>query len=388
MKLPGAREIGPLELAIRLEAGDPIRILDVRAPQQLAAGRVDPVPADRFHNIRGPEFVHLADPASAIGLDPADPVAVVCGHGNDSRVIAALLEGRGYEAWSLRGGVTGWMRMVIPRELAPPSGFDRLVQFDRIGKGALGYLLVAGGEALAIDPPRDWAPWPEAAAASGARIVAVADTHVHADYISGAPDLAREQGVPYFLHPADNVWPYDETPGRLEFEPLSEGTEISISGRAVVAHHTPGHTEGSTTFVAGDLQDAGVAFTGDFLFVDSIGRPDLAGRTEAWTGDLWRSLERARDEWGSQVRLLPAHYVKEEERNPDRTVDRAFGEAREANATLRIEAEDEFRAWVESHVSSPPEAYPHIKAINVGLAEVTPQQADVLEAGKSECAVG
>jgi len=387
MKVPEAREIEPFELASRLEAGDPIRVLDVRAPLRLAAGRVDPVPADRFHNIRGSEFVRLADPASAIGLDPADPVAVVCGNGNDSRVIAALLEGRGYEAWSLRGGVTAWMRMVIPRELTPPADFGRLIQFDRIGKGALGYLLVAGDEALAIDPPRDWDPWPEAASASGARIVAVADTHVHADYISGAPDLSRDQGVPYYLHPADNVWPYDETPGRLEFEPLSDGMELSIGGRAVVAHHTPGHTEGSTTFVAGDLRGAGVAFTGDFLFIESIGRPDLAGRMEEWTGDLWRSLERARDEWGPQVRLLPAHYG-EGERNVDRTVDRAFGETREASSTLRIETEDEFRAWVESHVSDPPEAYPHIKAINVGLAEVTPQQADVLEAGKHECAVG
>ena len=115
MKVPEAREIEPFELASRLEAGDPIRVLDVRAPLRLAAGRVDPGPADRFHNIRGSEFVRLADPASAIGLDPADPVAVVCGNGNDSRVIAALLEGRGYEAWSLRGGVTAWMRMVIPR---------------------------------------------------------------------------------------------------------------------------------------------------------------------------------------------------------------------------------------------------------------------------------
>jgi len=388
VKLPDAREIDPFDLATRLEAGDPIRVLDVRAPQRLAAGRVDPVPVDRFHNIRGSEFVRLADPASAIGLDPADPVAVVCGHGNDSRVIAALLEGRGYEAWSLRGGVTAWMRLVIPRELTPPEGFDRLIQFDRIGKGALGYLLVAGGEALAIDPPRDWAPWPEAAAASGARIVGVADTHVHADYISGAPDVSRELGVPYYLHRADNVWPYDGTPGRLEFEPLADGTEISIGGQPVVAHHTPGHTEGSTTLVAGGLQNAGVAFTGDFLFVDSIGRPDLAGRMEAWTGDLWRSLVGARDEWGPQVRLLPAHYAGEGERNADRSVDRAFGEARAANATLRIETEDEFRAWVESHVSSPPEAYPHIKAINVGLAEVTPQQADILEAGKNECAVG
>jgi glyoxylase-like metal-dependent hydrolase (beta-lactamase superfamily II) len=388
VKLPDAREIDPFDLAIRLEAGDPIRVLDVRAPQRLAAGRVDPVPADRFHNIRGSEFVRLADPALAIGLDPEDPVAVVCGHGNDSRVIAALLEGRGYEAWSLRGGVTAWMRMVIPRELTPPRGFHRLVQFDRIGKGALGYLLVAEGEALAIDPPRDWAPWLEAAAVAGARIVAVADTHVHADYISGAPDMSRDLGVPYYLHPADNVWPYDGTPGRLAFEPLAEGAEISIGGQPVVAHHTPGHTEGSATFVTGGLHSAGVAFTGDFLFVDSIGRPDLAGRMEAWTGDLWRSLVRARDEWGPQLRLLPAHYAGEGERNADRTVDRAFGDARETNATLRLETEDEFRGWVESHVSSPPEAYPHIKAINVGLAEVTPQQADILEAGKNECAVG
>ena len=54
-----------------------------------------------------------------------------------------------------------------------------------------------------------------------------------------------------------------------------------MGGRSVLALHTPGHTEGSTTFVAGDLAgDAAVAFTGDFLFVDSIGRPDLAGKTE------------------------------------------------------------------------------------------------------------
>ena len=388
MKSPDAPEIDPFDLAIRLEAGEPIRILDVRAPQRLAAGRVDPVPADRFHNVRGSEFVRMADPASSIGLDPGNPVAVVCGNGNDSRRIAALLGQRGYEAWSLRGGVNAWMRVVIPREITPPPGFDRLVQFDRIGKGALGYLLVAGDEALVIDPPRDWAPWSEAASASGARIVAVADTHVHADYISGAPDLARELAVPYYLHPADNAWPYDDTPGRLDIEPLADGTVLWIGGRSVVAHHTPGHTEGSTTLVAGDLQAAAGAFTGDFLFVDSIGRPDLAGRMEAWVGDLWRSLERARGGWGSEVRLLPAHYAGEGEKNADRTVDRAFGEAREANVTLQIDAEAEFRAWVEANVSKPPEAYPQIKAINVGLEEATPQQADVLEAGKNECAVG
>ena len=388
MKLPNGPEIESFNLAMRLEAGESIRVLDVRAPERLAAGRVEPVPADRFHNVRGSEFVQLADPVSAIGLDPADPVAVVCGNGNDSRAIAALLVQRGYEAWSLQGGVKAWMRMVIPRELMPPPGFDRLVQFDRIGKGALGYLLVAGGEALAIDPPRDWAPWTDAASAVGARVMAVADTHVHADYISGAPEMARQLGVPYYLHPADNMWPYDGTAGRLEFEVLADGSELLVGGRSVLALHTPGHTEGSMTFVAGDLAADAAAFTGDFLFVDSIGRPDLAGKTEAWVGDLWRSLERARAEWGPAVRLLPAHYSGEGERNSDRTVDRSFDATRKANATLRIEEEGKFRAWVESHVSTPPEVYPQIKAINVGLSTVTPQQADVLEVGKNECAVG
>ena len=200
--------------------------------------------------------------------------------------------------------------------------------------------------------------------------------------------MARELGIPYYLHPADNVWPYDGTPGRLDFTPLSDGTQIAIGDRPIRVFHTPGHTEGSVTFLLGDPGAESAAFTGDFLFVDSIGRPDLAGKMDAWIGDLWDSLERARKEWSANARLLPAHYGREDERNPDRSVDRSFREARDGNATLRISDADEFRDWVESHVSTPPATYPHIKAINVGLAEVTPQQADVLEAGKNECAVG
>jgi glyoxylase-like metal-dependent hydrolase (beta-lactamase superfamily II) len=329
----------------------------------------------------------MRDPAAAIGLDADAPVAVVCARGNDSRIVAAALGKRGYRAWSLRGGVTAWMRLAIPRELPPPHGFDRLIQFDRIGKGSLGYLLVAGGEALAIDPPRDWEAWPDQAAAAGARITAVADTHVHADYISGAPAMSRELEVPYFLHPADNVWPYDGTPGRLSIEPLADGAELTIGGETVLARHTPGHTEGSSSLVAGDPGAGGVAFTGDFLFVGSIGRPDLAGRMEDWAGDLWRSLERARSEWEEDVRLLPAHYAGDEERSNDRSVDRSLGAAAAGNRSLQIDTEEAFRAWIEPRLSEPPEAYRYIKAINVGLVQVTEPEADALEVGRNECAV-
>lgn len=381
-------EIEPLDLATRLEAGEPIQVLDIRTPESLASGRVDPVAPDRFHNVPARQVLRMRDPQTAIGIEPESPVAVVCARGNDSRVIAALLEKRGYRAWSLRGGVTSWMRMALRRELPPPPGFDRLVQFDRVGKGNLGYLLVARGEALAVDPPRDWEEWLETASDSGARIVAVADTHVHADYISGAPEMSSALDVPYYLHPADNVWPYDGTPGRLTFEPLADQAVLTVGGLHVTAWHTPGHTEGSTSFVAGDPKSEGVALTGDFLFVGSIGRPDLAGRTEAWAADLWRSLERARSEWGKNLRLLPAHYGSDDERNDDRTVDRPFGVAAKGNRSLQIESEGEFRAWLEAHLAEPPEAYPHIKAINVGLVRVAEPQADVLEAGRNECAVG
>jgi glyoxylase-like metal-dependent hydrolase (beta-lactamase superfamily II) len=381
-------EIGPSDLAARLEAGETIQVLDIRAPESLAAGQVDPVAPDRFYNVRGSDVIRMRNPAATIGLDAEAPVAVVCARGNDSRIIAAALGRRGYRAWSLRGGVTAWMRLGIPRDLPPPPGFDRLVQFDRLGKGSLGYLLVAGGEALAIDPPRDWEAWPETAAATGARIVAVADTHVHADYISGAPAMSRDLEVPYFLHPADNVWPYDGTPGRLSIEPLTDGAALAIGGAPVRAWHTPGHTEGSSSLVAGDPESGAVAFTGDFLFVGSIGRPDLAGKMDAWLGDLWRSLDRVRGGWSESVRLLPAHYASDEERNSDRTVDRPLGAAVSGNRSLQIETGEEFRAWVESHLSEPPEAYRHIKAINVGLIQVSETEADILEAGRNECAVG
>jgi len=155
-------------------------------------------------------------------------------------------------------------------------------------------------------------------------------------------------------------------------------------GRArVEAFHNPGHTLGSVSYVVG-----GVALSGDFVFVGSIGRPDLAGRTEEWAGDLWRSLERARVEWPDARRVHPGHYAGEGERSEDRTVGRPFGELRAENEALAIADEASFRAWIDERSRPAPEAYRRIKAINVGLEEVSDEEADWLEVGKNECACG
>jgi glyoxylase-like metal-dependent hydrolase (beta-lactamase superfamily II) len=377
-----ALEITAFDLARALEAGERLQVLDVRAPARVAAGRVDTVPTHRFHNIVGSR-VRARRSLEGTGLDPAVPIAVVCGHGNDSRVVASHLAGLGAQARSLTGGMAAWMALALPRELPAPSGVDRLVQFDRIGKGALGYLLVSDGEALLIDPPRDASAHLDAVAAAGATVVAVADTHIHADYISGAPALARTLGVPYYLHPADMVYPYDGTPGRIPFHALHDGDAIQVGRVAVRVRHTPGHTEGSVTYLAD-----GAAFTGDFLLVHAVGRPDLAGKAGQWTPRLWESVAAARTDWPVATMIYPAHYASEGERRPDRSVGAPFGELLATNAALRFADRDAFLAWVAAQAAAFPDAYQRIKAVNVGLATADDRQAEELEVGRNDCALG
>ncbi len=376
-------EISPEELVRRVEEGEALDVLDVRAPFRLASGTIDIVAPAAFHNIAGSQLLGLEDPDEA-GLQRAKELAVVCARGVASRDVAAFLNEKGYRASSVRGGMAGWMRMCVARDLDPGPDLDALVQFDRIGKGALGYLLVSDKEAVVIDPPRDPQPFLDRAARIGAVVVAVADTHAHADYISGGTELARALSVPYFLHPADLVLPYDGRRGSIPVEPIQEGEKITFGRATLRVEHTPGHTEGSVTYRVGD----DLAFTGDFIFVRSIGRPDLGGKAVQWIAQLWQSLERARSEWPESIRLVPAHYTSDEERCADRSIVASFGAVRKANEPLRITSSFAFSSWVEARTQQPPEAYARIKAINLGLLEVDAEEADVLEIGRNQCSAG
>lgn len=376
-------EITPEELIESIETGEGIQVLDIRAPHRLADGHIDLLPEDRFFNMAGSQVIALQD-LGEIGIDKGRPVAVVCGHGNSSKSITRLLGERGYEARSLRGGMAAWMMSAYPRTLPAPAELDHLVQYDRVGKGSLAYLLVSDGEALIVDPARNWRPYVDRAADLGAKVVGVADTHVHADYISGASDLASTLSVAYYLHPADNRHVYEGTPGKLKISQLEDGTTITVGRAAIRAFHTPGHTEGSTTYLLGDA----AAFTGDSLFVKSLGRPDLAGKVDEWTALLWKSVQAAKETLAPDTMIYPAHYSSDAERQEDRTVGEGFEAVCQSNEPLKMKTAEEFTEWVKSRVSSFPEAYRKMKVINVGLLAVSPEEADELEVGKNECAVG
>lgn len=376
-------EVEPEELIAEAGRGEPLQVLDIRAPQAAAAGAIELAPPARYLNVPGSRLVVAGDP-ERVGLDRALPVAVVCAHGNSSRQIALYLNQRGFRARSVVGGMARWNRTLVARELAPPPGFDRLLQLDRVAKGSLGYVVIAGGEALLIDPPRDARLYLEEVARAGARAVGVADTHAHADYLAGGPALARALGVPYYLHPDDAVDPYEGRPARIPFTPLADRQSIAIGGARAEVVHTPGHTAGSVCFRLGDA----AVLTGDLLFVASIGRPDLAGRCAEWTKLLRRSLQRALAEWPDEILVLPGHYADAAERRADAVVAATLGALRRANPGLAFGDPAEFEAWVAARCGSFPAAYRRIKSANLGLERIDDDEAEELESGKNQCALG
>lgn len=375
-------EVSPLQLAVALEAGDDVQVLDVRLPEKVAAARIDLVPASRFHNIPVSDILQRTS-LDGTGIDRDALTVVLCTQGNTSVLVADHLVRLGYRAASLRGGLGALMSLVRAREVTPPPSLDRFVQFDRVAKGALGYLLVSGEQALAVDPPRDFVPLVDAARAANAQIVAVADTHMHADYVSGARMLSRMLGVPYYLHPRDAVSPYDGSRGLIDLHPIDDGDAIHIGRCAVRVVHTPGHTEGSVCYIIDNM----AALTGDFLFPTSVGRPDLGGKAADWTELLWRSLQAARHTWPDDLVIYPAHYSSSRERRADGIVAARFADALKATEELSLSDPAAFRNAVLTRIGTFPESYRTIKALNLGLIVMDEERAEELEVGRSECAI-
>ncbi len=379
---PDVPETSPAELARLLESGAPLQIMDTRSRERVAEGRIDLVPPDRFHNVPGSILAACAT-LPVTGLDPSLPVVTVCGHGKDSRVIAGHLNRMGARASSLSGGMAAWTNLLLPRPLDPPQSVDVLIQFDRLGKGCLGYLLISDGEAVIVDPPFDPEAYLEALDSVGARLVGVMDTHVHADYVSGSPALSRQMGVPYYLHPADAMYPYDGRPGRVEFHPVLDGDRLGFGRAALRVVHTPGHTEGSVTYIVEER----LALTGDFLFVASVGRPDLGRKGREWAGQLWESIHRARREWSPGWAVYPAHYTAPSERRMGSAVGASFQELLAEHPFLQLEDREAFLDRILRPGPVFPDAYRRIKALNLGLAQPDAEEVELLEAGRSECAL-
>jgi hydroxyacylglutathione hydrolase len=230
-------------------------------------------------------------------------------------------------------------------------------------------------EAIVIDPARDIDEYLAAAQREGVRVTAAAETHIHADYVSGVRELAARIGVKLYLSdegPAD--WKYlfaKEYATKL----LKDGDTFRIGNVEFRVMHTPGHTPESISFVLTDLgggatQPMGI-FTGDFVFVGAVGRPDLleeaagvAGSADAGARDLFRSVQRFK-QLPDYLQVWPAHGAgsacgKGLGAVPSSTV----GYEKLFNPALQIDDEGEFVQYILAEQPEVPKYFAVMKRVN------------------------
>jgi hydroxyacylglutathione hydrolase len=233
----------------------------------------------------------------------------------------------------------------------------------------------SSGEALVIDPSCDIDRYEAAAAEEKVRIVAVAETHVHADFVSGLCGFVAHRPVRCYISAEG---PEPAWIARTAFAAgaqvvrLHAGESFRVGQLEFHARHTPGHTRESLTYeLEGTRRGTRLLFSGDFLFAGDVGRPDLgAFATDGMT--LGESIDRLRDSLASlcdlpsETQVLPGHGAGSECGNsicnlPATTL----GIERVINRALRSHAEHgDFHKAVLDGSNQPPPYFARVKRLN------------------------
>ena len=366
-----ARQIEMETLRTWLDRQQPVTVLDIRTNEDREQWAIpDSIHVNAYDALRAGEPGALADAAL-----PSDrPVVTVCNAGRVSQTAADVLTARGFDARSLAGGMKAWSLAwnVAEVPLADPS--VRVIQIRRTGKGCLSYVLASAGDAAVIDASVSPQVYLEIIRRHGWLLKYVLETHVHADHLSRARELVRQTGAALVLPHQHRV--------SFSFTAAAEGERVMLGQAGLLAVRTPGHTDESTSYVLNDV----AVFTGDTLFTNGVGRPDLHA-------DADTARQRARALYASLTRLrtlAPALMVL-----PGHTSEPVAFDGRAVAATL-AEIDGWLSGWLVSDVafvdrvtSQLPPTPPNFARI-VGLNEAGEFPADDpidLEAGANRCAI-
>lgn len=353
-------------------------ILDVRNESDFNDWKIE---GESIEIINIPYFDLLEGVDSALDKIPADKqVLVVCAKEGSSKFVAEqLIEAGRSQVYYLEGGMKSWSEYLEPVKIGDLKDGGSIYQFVRIGKGCLSYMVVSNGEAAMIDTLRMTDVFEGFAKEKGLTIKHTIDTHLHADHISGGRSLAEKVGATYWLPPKDA--------GEVvfDYEKLEDGKEITVGTTQIKIQpvYSPGHTIGSTSLIVDDQY----LLTGDILFIESIGRPDLAGKAEDWVGDLRHTLYSRYKELSNDLIVLPAHFGKISELGEGGKVAARLGDLYQKNPGLNIPDEAEFRRAVTDNLPQHPNSYQEIRQTNMGKIQPTEEEQREMEVGPNRCAI-
>ncbi|MBI5556307.1 MAG: MBL fold metallo-hydrolase [Deltaproteobacteria bacterium] len=352
-------------------------LLDVRNEKEFANWYVEGPSLFPYINI--PYFNFMEDLQESIGMIPAgQKIRIVCAKEGSAKYVAEQLTSSGFaDVGYLQGGIVAWGNVLAPRLVSPPEAPYSLYQMIRPGKAACSHLLISGKEAMVFDPSRNVDFYIRFAEEKGARIIRTFETHRQADYISGSIRMAEKTGAAIMVKKEDFLG------ADFVFTAVEDGDVVSFSqsGPRVKAIHTPGHTMGSTSYPIDDKY----LISGDTIFINTAGRPDLGGKSEEWSRYLYLTLTLKIRDLGDEVLVLPGHYSSWDEANSDGIFMDTLGDLRQKNVAFHLPTEHKFADFIKANLRPQPGIYATIRRVNGGWLQVDEAEADVMDLGKNEC---
>jgi hydroxyacylglutathione hydrolase len=315
--------------------------------------------------------------ALALGLDTAEDGALLEARGVASDIFYTLGPLRKGNLWEstavpeiraqaaelavhLIAGVREKAEIAVPvRGLAPAGQIkEDSMYFEQCYLGCLAhasYILISQGEAVIVDPQRDVEVYCEAAAAHGAKIRHIFETHLHADFVSGHKELAARTGAKIYIGARANA--------TFPHVAVHDGFELRVGTMCFKVLETSGHTPESICLVVTDEEKSPkpwAILTGDTLFLGDVGRPDLS-KTHTpvqLAGMLFDSLHEKILTLPDDVLVYPAHGAGSLcGRNMRAERSSTIGTERLTNCALQIKNRDEFVHELTSNLPSRPEYF-------------------------------
>ncbi len=347
-----------------IKSNKDVFLLDVREPMEYSE-----------HKIPGAVNIPLGEifmPGLQEKLPKDKKIVTICSHGNRSMVAMFALAQKGIEASSLTGGMSQW-NQVLNATLAVKDGDLTIIQVEKVGKGCLSHIIGSSGEAAVIDPTYPASKYIEFAKNHDFKITGVIDTHQHADHVSAARELAVQTNAKLYFSAKEEY--------EIESERLDDGTQIQLGSKQIKVIHTPGHTAGSMTYVIDDRY----VFSGDILFIESIGRPDLRDKAEEFATALYDTIHNKILTLPQDAKIFPTHHGEGVEPTKNGIYFTTPEIAKKL--TLLDLSKEEFVKKIVSVTNPRPMNYSMIIKVNKGIIPPNPMMIPELEMGPNRCSV-
>jgi glyoxylase-like metal-dependent hydrolase (beta-lactamase superfamily II)/rhodanese-related sulfurtransferase len=353
-----------------LEHGEPVFVLDVRDLSQREEWQIP-----GSHHLNAYKRLNEGDYTvmDEIQIPGNTKVVTVCTAGRTSKMAAALLSQKGIDAYSLEGGMRKWS-LAWNVALKKFNDFE-VLQVRRTGKGCLSYIVSSSNEAIVIDASLPLEVYHQLLNKYALTIKYVAETHIHADHLSRAKSVAEFYNVPLFM----------PVPNKVQFphQAATADTVFTIGEIEMRTMITPGHTLESVSYYV----DTEAIFTGDTLFIDGVGRPDLKAGDDNETRNraslLYESLQKIVSLQDSMF-IFPGHTshpIPFDHKIIASTID----EAKKRLKLLTV-PQHEFVDTLVKKIPAPPPNYLTIVEKNLS-GDVSGADATELEAGANRCAI-